>query len=321
MRTCPHCGRSVSDKSTFCPGCGRGVPKTDSTIKPEKHGKRPWLWCLASLLAVMLVMGLVWTFQPHPGDPASEFFSYQKTWLTPASIASDLTVTAHTEKENLNFFLDRAALTLRLESDGENALVNGLMTLEDEALLSLNLSYADGQMHIQLPDVSETVYMFRPEPLGDLTEAVQNGTVTKTETQDGGVIYVCTAEREGESLTWTLTVSEEQVRQIHLEQGENSLTCDLDQGKRSNLGLPSGVYTLTRNGMTIRLTMTEAADGWNYTLTKDGGLSVDIHASNTGTAAPFTGPEEAWSDAERDSLIQKAGEQLKKALERKLYGP
>ena len=73
LKTCPHCGHSVSDKATKCPQCGKDPRFTDFQLEQQeqqrkKKRKTAIIVSASILIAALAVLCVVFLYLPFQID-------------------------------------------------------------------------------------------------------------------------------------------------------------------------------------------------------------------------------------------------------------
>ncbi len=84
MRTCPDCGRWLSEPSRFCTACGRALPDSDADKDMQKRaGETLNLPALYGMVGVLILAVLIPPWETPTSQPPA-FLGFGYFWAPPA---------------------------------------------------------------------------------------------------------------------------------------------------------------------------------------------------------------------------------------------
>lgn len=162
---CPNCGGTGAPVRGFCPYCGEKLRGRDA--KPRRRAAVISL-CLAAALALSLVA------LPMLRLTDSERFKRLHLAAAAGLIeelgdgSADITVSALSDNMLLNRYLRGTAVTLKLDLDGEDLVLNLDLALMGSRVLTGVLTLEDGVAGVWLPEARDVYYTLRAERLREL---------------------------------------------------------------------------------------------------------------------------------------------------------
>ncbi|MBP7347417.1 MAG: zinc ribbon domain-containing protein [Butyrivibrio sp.] len=148
MKICPNCGNMLEDEVHFCINCGKNLEDTvqteaeevsknafepDEVQEPVKKGSEPPVKFVIAAIVVLAagIIGII-AFIKIIGFRTQRFTSYQQDIISDRflngleklgdtvstdSFSSDITITAQSDTEQLNEYLNGSSVILKMQAD------------------------------------------------------------------------------------------------------------------------------------------------------------------------------------------------------------
>ena len=176
---CPNCGERVEPGTAFCPNCGtpiaRQSPPTPAPKAAKSGGKIAGIIAAVVAAAAVVVLAIVFLPKLFVSD-ADRFVDYQTDKvIDPAlkavqtafdtvgevgesKLSTDFTLTASVDNKDVNEILEDSSVVLKVDVDGESAILNAEVNVMGSKLLSGALTYDKGVLGFYLPEADDTYY-------------------------------------------------------------------------------------------------------------------------------------------------------------------
>ncbi len=173
---CSNCGERLAAGTAFCPNCGAPVQSAQAPAPaPKKKNTALAIGiAAAAVAAVALVAVVFWLGSRLFTSPSKQFISYHQALIIDMlldgvedvgdacaadSFSSTLTLTGEVDDAQINGYLRNSSIGLDLGLKGGSLVANGSLTLMGSEVLSGTVTYDDGVLGFQLPQVDDNYYV------------------------------------------------------------------------------------------------------------------------------------------------------------------
>ena len=213
MKICPNCGNMLEDDVHFCINCGKNLEdkvQTEAEKNPlsetqndeqepvKKKMELPVKVVIAAIIVLAAgIIGII-AFAKIIGFKTQRFISYQNAIISDRFLngfekagnavstdifSSDITITAQSDNEQLNGYLDGSSVVLKIQSDKseKNFLTNAQVNLFGSPVLDGTLTYNDEKMGFYFPEADDQYYMADADKMISVLENNTSDYFTKYE--------------------------------------------------------------------------------------------------------------------------------------------